>query len=54
VAYSETPARIQGVAPELGQHTEQTLLDLGYSWEDIERLHDAGVTSGRTGSSTSQ
>ena len=40
---SETPGRVQGAAPELGQHTEQVLLDLGYSWPDIERLHDDGV-----------
>jgi CoA:oxalate CoA-transferase len=45
VIYSETPARVQGVAPELGQDTENVLLDLGYSWDDIERFHDAGVTS---------
>jgi len=45
VSYSETPPAIQGVAPELGQDTETILLDLGYSWEQIEKLHDAGVTS---------
>ena len=38
-------AVVQGVAPELGQDTETILLDLGYSWEQIEKLHDAGVTS---------
>ena len=25
-------------APELGQHTEEVLLDLGYTWDDIEQL----------------
>lgn len=45
VSLSETPPRVQGVAPELGQHTEETLLALGYGWEEIERLHDQGVTS---------
>ena len=44
-SFSETEANIQGVAPELGQDTETVLLDLGYSWEDIERFHDAGVTA---------
>ena len=43
VDLSETPAKVQGVAPELD--TEQVLLGLGYSWGDIERFHDAGVTS---------
>lgn len=45
VSYSETPPRIQGVAPELGQDTETILLDLGYTWEQIEAFHDSGVTS---------
>jgi CoA:oxalate CoA-transferase len=30
-------------APELGQHTEEVLLKLGYDWDDITRLRDAGV-----------
>ncbi|MGD9932322.1 MAG: CoA transferase, partial [Dehalococcoidia bacterium] len=45
VSYSETPPAVQGVAPELGQDTETVLLDLGYSWDQIEKLYDAGVTS---------
>jgi crotonobetainyl-CoA:carnitine CoA-transferase CaiB-like acyl-CoA transferase len=31
-------------APESGQHTEQVLLELGYSWDQIIELKDAGVT----------
>jgi crotonobetainyl-CoA:carnitine CoA-transferase CaiB-like acyl-CoA transferase len=30
-------------APEHGEHTEQVLLDLGYSWDDISALRDASV-----------
>ena len=30
-------------APELGQHTEEVLLELGYTWDDIGRLHEAGA-----------
>lgn len=30
VKLSETPAVVRGVAPELGQHTEEGLQDLGY------------------------
>ena len=41
--YSETPHSIRSVAPELGQHTEEVLLELGYDWPDIEGLHDSGV-----------
>jgi crotonobetainyl-CoA:carnitine CoA-transferase CaiB-like acyl-CoA transferase len=30
-------------APELGEHTEEILLELGLSWDDIGRYKDAGV-----------
>ena len=43
VSFGATPARIDGPAPELGQHTEEILLEAGYSWEDIDRLKNAGV-----------
>ena len=43
IIYSETPAGIQREAPELGQHTEDVLLEVGYDWKDIERLRDAKV-----------
>ena len=42
--YSETPAGIWKEAPELGQHTEQILIDeLGYDWDDISELQEAGA-----------
>ena len=44
VELSATPGAVQGPAPELGQHTEEVLLELGYTWDDIERLREAGVT----------
>jgi crotonobetainyl-CoA:carnitine CoA-transferase CaiB-like acyl-CoA transferase len=43
VRFSHTPARTGGVAPELGQHTEEVLLELGYSWEDIAALSTEGA-----------
>lgn len=42
--YSETPSSIQREAPELGQHTEEILIDeLGYDWDGIQRLREAGA-----------
>ncbi len=43
VRFSDTPATPSAVAPELGQHTEEILLELGYSWDDIERLRADGA-----------
>lgn len=33
--FGRTPARARGAAPELGQHTDDTLLSLGYTWDEI-------------------
>jgi crotonobetainyl-CoA:carnitine CoA-transferase CaiB-like acyl-CoA transferase len=43
VAFGATPAAVGGPAPELGQHTEEVLLDAGFTWEDIGRLKDSGT-----------
>jgi crotonobetainyl-CoA:carnitine CoA-transferase CaiB-like acyl-CoA transferase len=39
----ETHSRIIGGAPEYSQHTEEILLGLGYTWEDIGGLKDGKV-----------
>jgi crotonobetainyl-CoA:carnitine CoA-transferase CaiB-like acyl-CoA transferase len=41
--FSLTPASVRREAPELGQHTEEILLEMGYSWEDIAELKTEGV-----------
>jgi crotonobetainyl-CoA:carnitine CoA-transferase CaiB-like acyl-CoA transferase len=44
VRFSDTPAAPPALAPELGQHTEEILLELGYDWVGITQLSDAKVT----------
>ena len=41
--FSRTPASIRTTAPELGQHTEEVLLEIGYSWKDLGDLKEKGV-----------
>jgi len=43
VKFCQNPASIRAPAPEVGQHTEEILLDLGYSWDDIAHLKDDRV-----------
>jgi crotonobetainyl-CoA:carnitine CoA-transferase CaiB-like acyl-CoA transferase len=44
IRFSETPGESRGVAPELGEHTEQILVDmLGYDWTEVARLRESGV-----------
>jgi crotonobetainyl-CoA:carnitine CoA-transferase CaiB-like acyl-CoA transferase len=41
--FSATPVRPQGPPPELGQHTEEVLLEAGFDWDDIVRWRESGV-----------
>ncbi|MEE9286075.1 MAG: CoA transferase [Dehalococcoidia bacterium] len=41
--FSDTPTAIKATAPMLGQHTEEVLLEAGYSWDEIGTLKDKGV-----------
>jgi len=43
VKFSQNPPQVRSRAPELGEHTEEILLGLGYSWEDIARLKESEV-----------
>jgi crotonobetainyl-CoA:carnitine CoA-transferase CaiB-like acyl-CoA transferase len=44
VQLSETPGAVRAPAPELGQHTEEILMDLlGYDWDRISALREKGV-----------
>ena len=41
--FSETKWAPRSLPPELGQHTEEVLLELGYDWEQIIPLKELGV-----------
>ena len=43
VELSATPGAIRSPAPELGQHTEEVLLELGYGWDEMTSLREAQV-----------
>jgi crotonobetainyl-CoA:carnitine CoA-transferase CaiB-like acyl-CoA transferase len=43
INFHQNPASIKGPAPELGQHTEEVLLELGYDWSEISKLKQARV-----------
>jgi crotonobetainyl-CoA:carnitine CoA-transferase CaiB-like acyl-CoA transferase len=42
--FSQTPASVRREAPEFGQHTEEILLELGYTWDDTTELKDKKAT----------
>ena len=43
IRMSDTPARPGEFAPELGQHSEEILLEHGYDWEGIAQLREQGA-----------
>jgi crotonobetainyl-CoA:carnitine CoA-transferase CaiB-like acyl-CoA transferase len=43
VRFSDSASTAPVRPPELGQHTEEVLLEAGYSWDDIASLSEDGV-----------
>ncbi len=43
VDFLGTPCELARWAPEVGQHTEEILLEIGYDWEEIGALKESGV-----------
>jgi crotonobetainyl-CoA:carnitine CoA-transferase CaiB-like acyl-CoA transferase len=43
VKLSRTPARILAASPERGEHTEEVLLDLGFSSDEVKKLKSEGI-----------
>jgi crotonobetainyl-CoA:carnitine CoA-transferase CaiB-like acyl-CoA transferase len=37
------PVRVRRVAPHHGEHTEEVLLETGYTWDEITRLREGGI-----------
>jgi crotonobetainyl-CoA:carnitine CoA-transferase CaiB-like acyl-CoA transferase len=40
---SRTPGVFRGPAPRLGEHSEEVLIELGFSRSEVERLESDGV-----------
>jgi formyl-CoA transferase len=40
---SRTPARVVAATPEVGEHTDEILSELGYATPEIDQLHKGGV-----------
>jgi crotonobetainyl-CoA:carnitine CoA-transferase CaiB-like acyl-CoA transferase len=43
--FSATPAELRSFAPELGQHTDEVLLDTGLTTDEIARLREQGIVA---------
>ncbi|MDP7469439.1 MAG: CoA transferase, partial [Dehalococcoidia bacterium] len=44
VQLTRTPGRVRTPSPELGQHTEEVLVEMGgFGWDEITRLKERGV-----------
>ena len=43
VHFSKTPAQVTKFAPAFGQHTEEVLLEAGYSWDEISAFRARGA-----------
>ena len=40
VKFLQNPASLRTTSPEIGQHTEEILLEMGYTWEEIAALKE--------------
>ncbi|MFC1534104.1 CaiB/BaiF CoA transferase family protein [Thermodesulfobacteriota bacterium] len=43
IKLSKTKQSVRAPAPEFGQHTEEVLLEFGYTWKDIEKFKEEGI-----------
>ena len=47
VQLERSPGSIRHRAPEFGEHTEEVLLEFGFGWDEISRLHASGAIGPR-------
>jgi crotonobetainyl-CoA:carnitine CoA-transferase CaiB-like acyl-CoA transferase len=43
IIFGKTPGKATGMAPEFGQHTEEVMLEAGYTWDEIAALKAEGA-----------
>jgi crotonobetainyl-CoA:carnitine CoA-transferase CaiB-like acyl-CoA transferase len=43
IKFYPDPGSVKAAAPQVGQHTEEILLGIGYTWEDLTRLKDERI-----------
>jgi crotonobetainyl-CoA:carnitine CoA-transferase CaiB-like acyl-CoA transferase len=43
--YAETPASLRRLPPQLGEHTDEVLAEVGYSADEIRELRASGAVA---------
>ena len=49
ITINDQPVPIPHLAPQLGEQTEEILLEAGYTWEEITALRAVGVITAASG-----
>jgi crotonobetainyl-CoA:carnitine CoA-transferase CaiB-like acyl-CoA transferase len=52
VRYDGAPPPLRTLPPQLGEHTEEVLAELGYDTEEIDKLKAEGIVRAKDGDPT--